>query len=112
HYDVQPVDPLELWTSEPFEPEQRDGRIYARGAQDNKGQLFYVVKALETLVQRNELNAPVELLIEGEEESGSAGIYEVLQRNPEMIQGDLLLVCDTGTPLAGIGTITMGLRGI
>ena len=71
HYDVQPVDPIELWKSSPFEPEIRDGAIYARGADDDKGQSFMHVKAFEYLVSRNELPCNVKFLIEGEEEIGS-----------------------------------------
>ncbi len=112
HYDVQPVDPLELWQSKPFEPEVRGGRLYARGAQDNKGQLWYVVKALELLIQEGALRCNVKLLLEGEEEHGSAGIAAALPGWGDLAKGDVLMVCDTGTMDPAVPTITMGLRGI
>ncbi|NDC39257.1 MAG: M20/M25/M40 family metallo-hydrolase, partial [Proteobacteria bacterium] len=112
HYDVQPVDPLALWHTNPFEPEVRGGRLYARGAQDNKGQLFYVLKALECLIQNAALHCNVKLLIEGEEEHGSAGIAAALPGWGEIARGDVLMVCDTGTMDPAVPTITMGLRGI
>lgn len=112
HYDVQPVDPLELWKTPPFEPQVRDGRMYARGAQDNKGQLFYVLKAIETLVKEDQLRCSVKVIIEGEEEAGSGHLSEVLPRIKERLRADVLMVCDTGTLDASLATITMGLRGI
>jgi acetylornithine deacetylase/succinyl-diaminopimelate desuccinylase-like protein len=112
HYDVQPVDPLDLWSSNPFSPEIRGGRLYARGAQDNKGQLFYLLKALEFLVKKNALRCNVKLLIEGEEEHGSEGISEALAGWSDLVKSDVLLVCDTGTIDPTVATITMGLRGI
>ncbi len=111
HYDVQPVDPIELWESPPFEGTLRNGRLYARGAEDNKGQLFYVVKAIETLLAENALDCTVRIFIEGEEESGSDGIAGAMRSWPEL-KGDVLMVCDTGTPKPGTVAITMGLRGI
>ena len=78
HYDVQPVDPLELWTSPPFEPTWRNGRLYARGAEDNKGQVFYVLKAVENLIANQALGVNLVVLIEGEEEYGSEGITQAL----------------------------------
>lgn len=112
HYDVQPVDPIELWKSDPFKPVLRDGRLYARGAQDNKGQVFYFLKALETLIKNNALNSTVKLFIEGEEESSSHGITEALPSWKDRTKGDILMVCDTGCLKPGVPTITMGLRGI
>jgi len=112
HYDVQPVDPLELWTTPPFEPQVRDGRIYARGAQDNKGQLFYVVKAVQLLKQKKSLGCRVKFVIEGEEECGSGGIAKAMSGWKDRLQSDVLLVCDTGTRAEDICSITMGLRGI
>lgn len=111
HYDVQPGEPLVEWDSPPFSPQVRGGRIYARGAVDNKGQTFFVLKALEALVSEDALGVPVTLLIEGAEESGSLGITEALSELAPRIQGDVLLVCDTTTVSEGCGTITMGLRG-
>ena len=112
HYDVQPVDPLELWTSPPFEPLLRGDRLYARGAEDNKGQLFYALKAMETLAQMSALDLPIAILLEGEEESGSEGIAACLPNWRERVQADLLMVTDTNTILPGVPTIVMGLRGI
>lgn len=112
HYDVQPPDPLELWESDPFEPVIKEERLYARGAQDNKGQLFYVLKAIETLIKANESLPTIKILIEGEEECGSVGILESLESFRSKIQSNVLLVCDTGTLVPEYGCITMGLRGI
>lgn len=111
HYDVQPVDPVEQWESPPFEATLRNGRLYARGAEDNKGQLFYVVKALEALIASKSLECSVRIFLEGEEESGSDGIAGAMRAWPEL-KGDVLMVCDTGTPKPGTVAITMGLRGI
>jgi acetylornithine deacetylase/succinyl-diaminopimelate desuccinylase-like protein len=112
HYDVQPVDPLSDWVSEPFTPQVRDGRLYARGAQDNKGQTFYVLKALETLIARGELNSSVTLLLEGEEECGSEGFGHALSGWKDLVQADVLMVCDTGALVPGVPFVTMGLRGL
>lgn len=112
HYDVQPVDPLEQWDSPPFEPEIRDGRVYARGAEDDKGQLFYVLKAMETLVGETLLGCTVKILIEGEEECGSGGVAQALDGWREHLVADVLMVADTNTVSSGAPTIIMGLRGI
>ncbi|MDN3506884.1 MAG: dipeptidase [Simkaniaceae bacterium] len=111
HYDVQPVDPIELWESDPFEPIIRNGEIYARGAQDNKGQCFYTITALKAFLEQVEtLNFNIKLFIEGEEESGSNGTLEVLGN--EELKSDYLLVVDSGIPAPGEPAITLGLRGI
>jgi acetylornithine deacetylase/succinyl-diaminopimelate desuccinylase-like protein len=112
HYDVQPVDPLDEWVSPPFEATLRDGRLYARGAQDNKGQLLYALKALETLIELQALRPTVKIVIEGEEESGSRGIAQALPGWRDLLRADVLLVTDTGSVAPGAGTIVMGLRGI
>lgn len=112
HYDVQPVDPLSLWNTDPFEPTEKDGRMYARGAQDNKGQLSYVVSALESLIKEDSLKCNVKILLEGEEECGSKGILEALPKIKDKLKADILLVCDTGTFDPRMGCVTMGLRGI
>ena len=112
HYDVQPVDPLDLWKSDPFKPEIRDNRMYARGAQDNKGQVMYFLKAVEGAVKSGELSCNLKILIEGEEESGSKAISKALPSIKDKIKADVLMVCDTGTPSSEFATITMGLRGI
>lgn len=113
HYDVQPVDPLELWKTKPFEPAIRNGNVYARGAVDNKGQCFYSMTALKAFLQICK-NAKVNLkvLIEGEEESGSEGTLEFLKKHKDLLKADYLLVIDSGLPAAGVPAITMGLRGI
>lgn len=112
HYDVQPVDPLELWTSDPFEAQIRDGRMYARGAQDNKGQVFYFIKALEALIASGADLPTIKLLIEGEEESGSEAMHAGLSKWGNELKADILMVCDTATVKLGLPTVTMGLRGI
>lgn len=112
HYDVQPVDPLDLWTTPPFEPTLRQGRLYARGAQDNKGQMFAVLQAIETLVAANQLEAGIKILLEGDEETGAMPILPVLARERAALKADIVLVADTGTISSGAPTLTMGLRGI
>jgi acetylornithine deacetylase/succinyl-diaminopimelate desuccinylase-like protein len=112
HYDVQPVDPLDLWDSPPFEPTWRNGRCYARGAEDNKGQFFYVLKAIETLIKHDALDVGLKILIEGEEEYGSEGITAKLPEWKDFLSADILLVTDTNTVTGGFPTIVMGLRGI
>jgi len=112
HYDVQPPDPLDKWLSPPFEPTLRDGRMFARGASDNKGQLTFVISALETLIKNNSLKANIKLLIEGEEESGSRGLEEAIPKIASRIKADLLYVSDSSMAPSGAPTITMGLRGM
>jgi acetylornithine deacetylase/succinyl-diaminopimelate desuccinylase-like protein len=112
HYDVQPVDPIDLWHSDPFEATVKDGRMFARGAQDNKGQLFYFIKALEALFALGADLPTIKLLIEGEEESGSDAMRAGLSSWKEPLAADILMVCDTGTVKLGTPTVTMGLRGM
>jgi acetylornithine deacetylase/succinyl-diaminopimelate desuccinylase-like protein len=112
HYDVQPADPVELWQTPPFEAIEKNGRLYARGAQDNKGQSFYFLKALEMAVKQKALSYNVKIILEGEEECGSGGIAAVLSQIAAKCKSDILLVCDTGTLSEKLGAITMGLRGI
>lgn len=113
HYDVQPVDPLDLWQSDPFQPTLRDGNIYARGAQDNKGQCFYTITALKALLEESkDLNFNLKLFIEGEEESGSTGTLEIIQQKKEELKSDYLLVVDCPIPGPDIPAITLGMRGI
>ena len=112
HYDVMPVDPLELWTSPPFEPEVRDGKIFARGAVDDKGQLFMQVKAFEYLVLTNQLQFNVKWMIEGEEEMGSPALGKWLPGQKELLKADLILVSDTSMIALDIPSITVGLRGL
>jgi len=112
HYDVQPVDPIDQWTSPPFEPEFRDGRMYGRGAQDNKGQLLYALCAVQELIDADALGVDVSVIIEGEEETGSKSLTQHLADWHELLNVDILLVTDTGCIRPGIPTIVMGLRGI
>jgi succinyl-diaminopimelate desuccinylase len=112
HYDVQPVDPVSQWETPPFEPVWRDGRLYARGAQDNKGQLMYVIHALDQLVRDGALRATVKLVLEGEEECGSEGLTASLETWRDRLSADVLMVCDTGTVASGAPTIIAGLRGM
>jgi acetylornithine deacetylase/succinyl-diaminopimelate desuccinylase-like protein len=112
HYDVQPADPLDLWISPPFKPTLRQDRLYARGAQDNKGQVFAALKAIETLVRANQLDATLKVLIEGDEETGQMPILKVLNREKAALKADIVMAADTGTVSSGAPTLTMGLRGI
>lgn len=113
HYDVQPVDPLEEWHSSPFEPTIRDGQVYARGAQDNKGQCYYVIQALKALLKRDgKLPLNVKLCIEGEEEVGSSGLAALLKAKQSMLKADYLLIVDVGIPNMQTPTVSLGVRGI
>ncbi|MEE4260004.1 MAG: dipeptidase [Bacteroidales bacterium] len=112
HYDVMPVDPLDLWKSPPFEPEIRDGKIYARGADDDKGQGFMHVKAFEALVKNDALPTNVKFMIEGEEEIGSVNLGAFCDAHKEMLKADIILVSDTGMIAEDIPAITTGLRGL
>jgi len=112
HYDVMPVDPIDLWDSPPFEPEIRDEKIYARGADDDKGQSFMHIKAFEALVASNELPVNVKFMIEGEEEIGSPSLGKWCAENKEMLKADTILVSDTGMIAQDIPSITTGLRGL
>jgi acetylornithine deacetylase/succinyl-diaminopimelate desuccinylase-like protein len=112
HYDVMPVDPLDLWKSPPFEPEIRDGKIYARGADDDKGQGFMHVKAFEALVKNDALPTNVKFMIEGEEEIGSVNLGAFCDAHKEMLKADIILVSDTGMIAENIPAITTGLRGL
>ena len=113
HYDVQPVDPLNLWTSDPFQPEIRDGRIWARGATDNKGQMFaHVLGVEETLRQHRELPVNLIFLFEGEEEIGSPNLARFLLDNRAALRCDVVAVSDTGMVAPGVPTLGYGLRGI
>ncbi|MGD8495966.1 MAG: dipeptidase [Gemmatimonadales bacterium] len=113
HYDVQPVDPIELWDSPPFEPTERDGRLYARGAIDDKGQVHLHMKALETRLKSGAgLPVNVKMVIEGEEEVGSEHLAGFLERNADRLACDAVIVSDTGMLAPGVPTIATGLRGI
>lgn len=112
HYDVMPAEPFELWDSPPFEPEIRDGKIFARGADDDKGQSFMHAKAFEYLVKTNQLNCNVKFLLEGEEEIGSPSLEKFCIENREKLQCDTILVSDTSMLAADMPSITTGLRGL
>jgi len=113
HYDVQPAEPLELWTSPAFEPETRDGNIYGRGTADDKGQVHIHLKALESLHQLNgKFPVNIKVLIEGEEEVGSVSLWDYVQANKEKLKADALIVSDTGMLAKGVPSITYGLRGM
>lgn len=112
HYDVMPAEPLELWKSNPFEPEIRDGRIYARGADDDKGQAFIQVKAFEYLVREGLLKHNVKFIFEGEEEIGSPSLNSFCQQHKELLKADLILVSDTSMLGADLPSLTTGLRGL
>jgi acetylornithine deacetylase/succinyl-diaminopimelate desuccinylase-like protein len=113
HYDVQPPDPLELWNTPPFEPTERDGNIYARGAADDKGQFYMHIKAVEALrAVDGTLPVNVKFLIEGEEEIGGASIAKYVEQNPEKLKADVALVSDTALYADGIPTLCIGLRGL
>ncbi|MBK7798767.1 MAG: dipeptidase [Saprospiraceae bacterium] len=112
HYDVQPPDPLELWTSGPFEPVVKGGKIYARGACDDKGQVFMHVKALEAMVKTNTLPCNVKFIIEGEEEVGSSNLGAFLEANKEKLKADIVLVSDTSMISMENPSIETGLRGL
>lgn len=112
HYDVQPVDPLELWKSDPFEPEIREGAIYARGANDDKGQLFMHLKAFEYMVREKGLRHNVKFIFEGEEEIGSPSLAKWAADHREMLAADVILVSDTTMISESVPSINCGMRGL
>jgi acetylornithine deacetylase/succinyl-diaminopimelate desuccinylase-like protein len=112
HYDVQPADPLNLWTSGPFEPVIRDGKIYARGACDDKGQMFMHIKALEVMAKTNSLPCNVKIMVEGEEEVGSNNLGIFLEQNKEKLKANVVLVSDTSMISMEHPSIESGLRGL
>jgi acetylornithine deacetylase/succinyl-diaminopimelate desuccinylase-like protein len=114
HYDVQPADPLDEWHTPPFEPTERNGNLYARGAVDDKGQMFMHLKALESLFQ-SPAGAPpinVRIILEGEEEVGGEGIARFVREHPEQLRADFALVSDTEMFAPGLPTLVVGLRGM
>ncbi|WGD35488.1 dipeptidase [Olleya sp. YS] len=118
HYDVQPPDPLNLWTSPPFEPVIKEtklhpeGAIFARGACDDKGQMYMHVKALEYMTKHGELPCNVKFMIEGEEEVGSVNLGKFVKQNQEKLANDVILISDTGMIAKDVPSITTGLRGL
>ncbi len=112
HYDVQPADPLELWHSGPFEPVIKDGKIYARGSADDKGQFYMHVKALETFTKTNSFCTNIKFLIEGEEEIGSPNLAEFVKANKELLKADVILISDTSMLSMENPSIDIGVRGL
>jgi len=118
HYDVQPADPYELWDSNPFDPVIKktsihpEGAIFARGACDDKGQMYMHLKAFETMMRTNELLCNVKFMIEGEEEVGSENLETFIRENKEMLKADVVLVSDTGIISNDTPSICVGLRGL
>ena len=118
HYDVQPPDPLDLWDSPPFEPVVKktdlhpEGAIFARGASDDKGQMFMHIKALEFMVSKGLLPCNVKFMIEGEEEVGSVSLSDFVRENREKLTNDIILISDTGLIANDVPSVTTGLRGL
>lgn len=112
HYDVQPADPLELWTTPPFEPSIRDGKIFARGACDDKGQFYMHVKALEIMTATDTLPVNIKFLIEGEEEVGSSHLSDFVKNNKALLQADVILISDTSMLSMETPSIDVGVRGL
>jgi acetylornithine deacetylase/succinyl-diaminopimelate desuccinylase-like protein len=112
HYDVQPPDPLELWHTPPFEPTIRDGKIYARGACDDKGQFYMHVKAFEYMLSQNDLPTNVKFMIEGEEEVGSSNLEIFVKENKDRLKADVILISDTAMISLEHPSIETGLRGL
>lgn len=112
HYDVQPADPYELWTSPPFEPVIKDGKIYARGACDDKGQMYMHVKAFETMMRTGTLACNIKFMIEGEEEVGSDNLGPFVKANKDRLKADVILISDTAIIANDIPSIDTGLRGL
>lgn len=112
HYDVQPADPLELWESPPFEPVVRDGKIFARGACDDKGQVYMHVKAFETMNALNRLTCNIKFMVEGEEEVGSENLASFVRDNKEKLKADIILISDTAMISLDHPSITVGLMGL
>jgi len=113
HYDVQPAEPLDLWTSPAFEPTVRDGNLFGRGTADDKGQVHIHIKALEALrAASGKLPINVKVMVEGEEEVGSVGLWDFVQANRERLRADALIVSDTSMLAKGVPSVTYGLRGL
>jgi acetylornithine deacetylase/succinyl-diaminopimelate desuccinylase-like protein len=112
HYDVQPPDPLDLWHSGPFEPVIKDGKIYARGSSDDKGQFYMHVKAMETMVQTNSLSCNIKFIIEGEEEIGSPHLAAFIISHKDLLKADVILISDTAMISMNDPSIDIGVRGL
>src|SRR6478736_1037054 len=112
HYDVQPADPINLWSSPPFEPVIKDDKIYARGSCDDKGQVYMHIKAFEIMMKHNQLSCNVKFMIEGEEEIGSEHLGDFVKENKSKIKADVILISDTALISLEHHSITVGLRGL
>ena len=112
HYDVQPAEPLELWHSGPFDPVIKDGKVYARGSADDKGQFYMHVKALETLIKTNSLKNNIKFLIEGEEEVGSPNLGKFVGDHKDMLKADVILISDSSMISMENPSLDIGVRGL
>ncbi|HSU28216.1 MAG TPA: M20/M25/M40 family metallo-hydrolase, partial [Chitinophagaceae bacterium] len=112
HYDVQPPEPLELWNSPPFEPVIKDGKVYARGSADDKGQFYMHVKALEILTRTNTMTTNIKFLIEGEEEVGSPNLGGFVEANREKLKADVILISDSSMLSYENPSLDIGVRGL
>ena len=112
HYDVQPAEPLELWNSGPFDPVIKDGKIFARGSCDDKGQVYMHIKALETLVKTNTLINNIKFCIEGEEEIGSPNLGKFVASHKELLKADCILISDSSMLSLDTPSIDIGVRGL
>ncbi|HEV3250756.1 MAG TPA: M20/M25/M40 family metallo-hydrolase, partial [Puia sp.] len=112
HYDVQPAEPLELWKTAPFEPTIKDGKIYARGSADDKGQFFMHLKAFETMVETNSLNTNIKFIIEGEEEIGSPNLAKFVSSHKDLLKADVILISDTAMISMENPSLDIGVRGL
>ena len=112
HYDVQPVEPLDLWHTGPFEPTIKDGKIYARGSADDKGQFYMHVKALETMVQTKTMSTNIKFLIEGEEEVGSPNLGKFVADNKDLLKADVILISDSAMLSMETPSLDVGVRGL
>lgn len=112
HYDVQPVEPLELWHNDPFDPTIKDGKVFARGSADDKGQFYMHVKALETLVKTNTMTTNIKFLIEGEEEVGSPNLGKFVAANKELLKADVILISDSSLLSMENPSLDTGVRGL
>ena len=112
HYDVQPPEPLELWHSGPFEPVIKDGKVYARGSADDKGQFFMHVKALETMVRTKTMSTNIKFLIEGEEEVGSPNLGKFVEEQKDLLRADVILISDSAMLSMETPSLDIGVRGL
>src|SRR5687768_14902366 len=112
HYDVQPAEPLELWNHDPFDPVIKDGKVYARGSSDDKGQFYMHVKALETLVKTDSLNSNIKFLIEGEEEIGSPNLGKFIADHKDLLKADVTLISDSALLSMENPSLGIGARGL